>query len=1329
MNNRLCPVLGADGSVTQVRWRDLQVGQIIKVVNRGEVPADVIVLQTSEPKGVCYVETSQIDGETNLKLKEALGTTATSCDSDAQLGALGGDIVYDQPNDRIHHFTGKLRSTPDGAYAPVGAKSMVLRGCALRNTRWMVGLVVYTGRETKVMKKSSGARSKVSRVEQTMNTCIKIVFLAQAVLCSLADIALAVWKARHVGETPYLREDAVAWLIPDWLGQWFTFLLLFNNFIPISLYITVEMVNYAQAFLIDVDAAMYCDECNTPAKARTSNLNQDLGQIEYVFSDKTGTLTRNVMEFKQCAIGGRVYGTFEAEADAEEEEEEAHTAAAATAPDAARRAAGGSTPNLLEALHAAWAGVWCPRRGSQGARPSSAKRQQVLRSSVDDSPPAARGSLASGGAGVSGAFGGINPISWRGGATRAAAPHAPVADPEAAGGGGSPRGPHSARDASPRGGTNSPRGGEAAAHKPGAGGGGSTSSGFDDVLLVDALSRAAAASGLQPAGPEADAPPAPVAHSAAELEPSSAPLSAGDVAAAEAFFTCMAVCHTVVPETEPGSATITYQAESPDEAALTKAAKDAGFEFVVREADHIVVRRHGARGLFRDLRYDVFGVHDFNSTRKRMSLVTQDASTGRIWLMCKGADNVMFDRAITEPSRPLLERQLTAFASKGLRTLVLGWREMSVGEFQAWRAEHGAASVSLTGREEALAAVAERYETGFTVLGATAIEDRLQAGVPGTIRDLARAGIKTWVLTGDKVETAINIGFSCRLLEPRMELITLSSEDPAALRAQLAGLEARFRPLVPALARAGAGWAARALAACGLGGGGGAAATPVAKLSAAGVPAAASPYRGPSDLPRVRESTALVLTGPCLTHVLDQPDLEDALLTVARCCRAVIACRVSPQQKATIVHLVRRRVSPAPMTLAIGDGANDVGMIQRAEVGVGISGKEGLQAVNSADFAIAQFRFLRRLLLVHGRWNYRRMTKVVLYSFYKNVVITLSLFYYTSLTGFSGTSFYESLVYSAYNFVLGLPIIFIGITERDLPATAALAHPAVYAQGREGLDLNPRRMLVWLGQAVLHSAVVFWLPYGVYGADDVGTSPSGAAGGGGGATGQAAAGILTFSCLVWGMTLKVAFETLSWTYLNTLMVALSMLGFYAFILVYQSFSSFSPEFYGVASEALGRSSYWLTLALVLGIMVALELVLQLLVSQFAPAPVDIARELCAGLGEGAGRDFATGRPKWGDEEPTHAERLAAAAAAAAAAAGGADASAAAADKPSGGGSAVPTPPQQPRAVSPPGERQLSATALAAAASTVRTISVASSPLSADGGAPQPNAFTPRPVNA
>ena len=214
VNNRVAPVLRADGTEAPTLWKDIRVGDVVVVFNRGEVPADVVVLQTSEPRSVCYVETSNIDGETNLKMKEAVAAAAAllggatgpgmhdHAPAAALAGGLTGDAVYDLPNDRIHSFTGKLRVTPAGGgsggeYAPVGARNVVLRGCTVRNTRWLLGLVVYTGRDSKVMKKSGGVRSKMSQVESTMNTCIKIVFLSQALLCTFTDMALALWSAAY----------------------------------------------------------------------------------------------------------------------------------------------------------------------------------------------------------------------------------------------------------------------------------------------------------------------------------------------------------------------------------------------------------------------------------------------------------------------------------------------------------------------------------------------------------------------------------------------------------------------------------------------------------------------------------------------------------------------------------------------------------------------------------------------------------------------------------------------------------------------------------------------------------------------------------------------------------------------------------------------------------------------------------------------------------------------------------------------------------------------------------------------------------------------------
>ena len=947
-NNRLAPVVTSSGGEALIKWCDIAVGSIVKVRGKEEVPADLIVLASSEDKGICYVETSNIDGETNLKLREAVGVPGLnaslhmgepgSLEAHQQHAArLRGSMAYELPNDRIHTFTGALtlnevnegmdpalKGLPHG----VDAKNMLLRGCTLRNTKWVLGMVAYTGRDTKVMKKSGGARFKMSAVEQVMNKCILLIFGAQALLCTITTIAEVLWRGGRQGTTPYLGDESTAYVIPIWLANWFTFLLLFNNFIPISLYVTVEMVNYAQAFLVNSDPLMYDAGTDTPAKARTSTLNTDLGQIQYVFSDKTGTLTRNVMEFKRCSVAGRMHGRLSEVGDGAAAGGTGGAGAAQGGGSGAERdvesgAAGDQTPrNLLENKVFA-------HTSTQGAGP----------------PPCA--------------------------------------------------------------------------------------SGLDDPALV-ALLRGSANPNLDPSvyygqwwqGKGPRLPPQPQLAPSAEVRGaggSLVPYSDRDAYALEAFFTCLAVCHTVVPEAEGDK--IVYQAESPDEGALVGTAADVGIRFVERHSETIVLERSTAfKGLPEGRKacdrqpWTIYGVHQFNSTRKRMAVVVK-APDNRKMLLVKGADNVMLERAVwaegSEGAREkeVLVEHLKEFGEQGLRTLVMGQRVMEEAEFEAWRAAYSKASIALVDREQCLSDVAEAYEHSLVILGASGVEDKLQDDVPGAIEDMRRAGIKVWVLTGDKVETAINIGFSARLLDDKMQQLVVDAETIDVLGPQLLDLETRLACKPPPqpvtlLERL-------------LGSGSGGSSAPAAARD--------------QDL----SNPALIITGPALTCILGNPVCQTQLLNIAGACKSVLACRTSPAQKAKIVEMVKQGIHPSPITLAIGDGANDVGMIMKADVGVGISGKEGLQAANSADFSIAQFKFLRRLLLIHGRWDYRRMSKVVLYSFYKNVVITLTLFFFNSLASFSGTSFYQSTIYSVYNFVLGLPIIAVGILDQDVKERCA----------------------------------------------------------------------------------------------------------------------------------------------------------------------------------------------------------------------------------------------------------------------------------------------------
>lgn len=540
-----------------------------------------------------------------------------------------------------------------------------------------------------------------------------------------------------------------------------TYWVLYSSLVPISLFVTLELVKLWHAMLINDDLDMYHDKTDTPANCRTSSLVEEIGMVEYVFSDKTGTLTCNQMEFKQCSIAGIQY--------AEEVPED-------------------------------------------------------QRATIED-------------------------------------------------------------------------GVEVGLH--------------DFKRLRENL----------------------------ETHESSG--------AIDQFLSLLATCHTVIPERdETQEGNIKYQAASPDEGALVAGAVSLGYQFTARKPRSVIIEANG-----REQEYELLAVCEFNSTRKRMSTIYR-CPDGKIRIYCKGADTVILERLSNDnPHVDVTLRHLEDYASEGLRTLCLAVREVPEQEFQEWHEVFERAQTTVDGsRADELDKAAEIIERDFYLLGATAIEDRLQDGVPETIHTLQQAGIKVWVLTGDRQETAINIGMSCKLLSEDMMLLIVNEETAEATRDNLQK-----------------------------------------KLDA---------IRTQAEGTLEFETLALIIDGKSLTFALEK-DMEKLFLDLAVMCKAVICCRVSPLQKALVVKVVKKYQKES-ILLAIGDGANDVSMIQAAHIGVGISGMEGLQAARSADVAIAQFRYLRKLLLVHGAWSYQRVAKTILFSFYKNITLYMTQFWVGHLSPYYG---------------------------------------------------------------------------------------------------------------------------------------------------------------------------------------------------------------------------------------------------------------------------------------------------------------------------------------
>lgn len=261
--------------------------------------------------------------------------------------------------------------------------------------------------------------------------------------------------------------------------------------------------------------------------------------------------------------------------------------------------------------------------------------------------------------------------------------------------------------------------------------------------------------------------------------------------------------------------------------------------------------------------------------------------------------------------------------------------------------------------------------------------------------------------------------------------------------------------------------------------------------------------------------------------------------------------------------MIRNGVSPPPLTLAIGDGANDVNMIQTAHVGVGINGQEGVQAVNASDYAIAQFRFLRELLLVHGRQNYRRISVMILYSFYKNIALVFTLFLFNFYNGQSGTTFYDSIIKLSWNIFLAWPIIIFGVLDMDVHDDDLRKLPTLYWEGPRDAHLNVGRFLEWILLALAHGAITYFLPLPTF---IHSWTASGTMGG------LMTASTTVYTALFLVVNLKCAMLWHTWHWLHHLALWGSIAAYYIFLPIYNTV--FDNQFSGTVPVLLGSAPFW-----------------------------------------------------------------------------------------------------------------------------------------------------------
>ncbi|XP_045656089.1 phospholipid-transporting ATPase IK isoform X2 [Ursus americanus] len=902
INNRPCQILVGKRFLWK-KWENLCVGDLVCLHRDNIVPADLLLLASTEPSSLCYVETADIDGETNLKFRQAPPVTHLELTSIRNMASFQGKVVCEEPNSRMHHFVGCLEW--NGRKHPLDSGNMLLRGCRVRNTDTCYGIVIYAGFDTKIMKNCGRIHQKRTKIDRLMNKLVMLIFVS-LVLISMA-LSFGFWfkvrefKAKHhYVSSKHLYSVAAETFLIFW-----GFLTQLSVMVPMAMFITVEFIYLGNSIFINWDVQMYHAPQDEPAKARSTSLNDQLGQVEYIFSDKTGTLTQNVMTFKKCCIGGVIYG------------------------------------------------------------PDEDKEESPCQE---------------------------NPYLWNK---------------------------------------------------------------FADGKLLYRNERLLCA----------------VRHNEDKV--------------VREFWRLLAICHTVMVQEKDNQ--LVYQAASPDEEALVTAARNFGYVFLARTQDSITVIELGEERV-----YQVLAMMDFNSIRKRMSVLVRNPE-GSIYLYTKGADMVIFERLHKKGMKEwATEEALASFAEETLRTLCLAYKEVDEDMYEEWRQRHQEASILLQNRAHALHQVYEEMEQGLQLLGATAIEDRLQDGVCDTIKCLKQGNIKVWVLTGDKQETAVNIGFACQLLSESMLIL----EEKEIVRILEAYWETnnnvqrgkgrrknRFLPQVKVAMVISGEFLdqlllslhkePRAL---------------VHSMNGDGDESWQEPDEQRKDFLRARRVSLMWRTlgiqlrstglAPQVTNsdTSESPEVrrERAFVELASQCQAVICCRVTPKQKALIVALVKKyqRV----VTLAIGDGANDINMIKTADIGVGLAGQEGMQAVQNSDYALAQFCFLKRLLLVHGRWSYVRVCKFLRCFIYKTVASMMVQVWFAFYSGFTAQPLYEGWFLALFNLLYStLPVLYIGLFEQDVSAERSLELPQLYTAGQKDELFNYWVFLQALAHGTVTSLVNFFV--------------------------------------------------------------------------------------------------------------------------------------------------------------------------------------------------------------------------------------------------------------